>query len=312
MGVDRIGYAEIALGIFEIDGVDLVGHSAGAYLARLDPLFEILHRNIGPHVPAEVDQNGVDPLQGIEYGRQIVVVLDLGRVLRTVQSERTVDETVGEGHPVDTGIGRAVGVEVARSTAELGRHGQRVQLGDLLLQPLHVDHQLLAQPGRRGGLSVGAGQHGHVVPLGREVTQASLHLLQSRIEHLAQTLLQREGDRGVVDILRGEPEMDELLAGAQADFVHLLLEQVLDGLHVVVGDRFDLLHAAGVVRREVAVERAQLFERRRIDLRQLGQRQFAQSDEILHLHADAVADERRLGEIVGQFFGFAAIAAVDG
>ena len=38
--------------------------------------------------------------------------------------------------------------------------------------------------------------------------------------------------------------MDELLAGAQPQRIHLLFEQVLDGFHVVVGyflDVFDLL-----------------------------------------------------------------------
>ena len=86
--------------------------------------------------------------------------------------------------------------------------------------------------------------------------------------------------------------MHELLIGLQPEGVHFLLDDVLDGFDVVVGDRFDLLHALGVGRCEIEVQGAQGCEFRMVDVRQLGQRQLAQRDEILHFDADAVADER--------------------
>ena len=45
-------------------------------------------------------------------------MLDLSGVLRAGQSQRPVDEAVGERDPVDGGVGDAVGVEIARRTAE--------------------------------------------------------------------------------------------------------------------------------------------------------------------------------------------------
>ena len=106
--------------------------------------------------------------------------------------------------------------------------------------------------------------------------------------------------------------MHELLVAFEAQRVHLLLDDVFDGFHVVVGNRFDLLHARGVGRRKVAVEGAQRFELHGLDAAQLRQRDAAQGDEILHFDADAVADERLLGEIIGEFFRFTAVTAVDG
>ena len=106
--------------------------------------------------------------------------------------------------------------------------------------------------------------------------------------------------------------MDELLAGAQSQRLHLLFEEVFDGFHVVVGRAFDLLDALGVGRREVAVESAQPLEGGGADLLQLGQRQTAEGDEILYLHAYAIADQGVFREVVGQALRHLAVAAVDG
>ena len=86
--------------------------------------------------------------------------------------------------------------------------------------------------------------------------------------------------------------MYEFLVSPQSEAVHFFLDDVLYGFDVVVGDRFDLLHALGVGRCKIEVQGAQGCEFRLVDVRQLGQRQLAQRDEILHFDADAVADER--------------------
>ena len=129
--------------------------------------------------------------------------------------------------------------------------------------------------------------------------------------NLRQCLLDRQRDGRVVDVLRRKAEVDELLEGAQPQRIHLLLKQIFDGFHVVIGRSFDLLDAFGVGGREVAVESAQLLEGGRVDPFQLGQRQFAQGDEILHLDADAVADEGIFRKVVGQSFRYLAVASVD-
>ena len=86
--------------------------------------------------------------------------------------------------------------------------------------------------------------------------------------------------------------MNEFLVGFQSERVHFFLDDVLYGFDVVVGDRFDLLHALGVGRCEIEVQGAQGGEFGTIDAGQLGQGNLAERDEVFHFDADAVADER--------------------
>ena len=106
--------------------------------------------------------------------------------------------------------------------------------------------------------------------------------------------------------------MHELLHAAQPEGVHLLLDDVLHGLHVVVGHRLDLLHTRGVGRREVAVEAPQGLALRRAHARELRQRDFAQGDEIFHFDPDAVADQGLFRKIIGEFLRFTTVTAVYG
>ena len=106
--------------------------------------------------------------------------------------------------------------------------------------------------------------------------------------------------------------MDEFFVVGQPEGVHLLLDDVFDGLDIVVGHRFDFLDAFGVGRREIEVERAQGCELRAVDARQLRQGQLAQRNEVLHFHTDAVADQGLFRKIIGQFFRFVAVAPSTG
>ena len=57
MGEQGVGDAEVALGVLEVDGVDLVGHGRGPDLAAGHALAEVAERNVGPDVAAEVDED---------------------------------------------------------------------------------------------------------------------------------------------------------------------------------------------------------------------------------------------------------------
>ena len=94
---------------------------------------------------------------------------------------------------------------------------------------------------------MGAGQHRHVAPFVGEGGQFVAHLFDGRVVNPCHGVLERERDGRVVDVLRGEAEMYEFLVSPQSEAVHFFLDDVLYGFDVVVGDRFDLLHALGVV-----------------------------------------------------------------
>src|SRR3546814_12639666 len=62
----RVGDAEVALGVLEVDRLDLVRHGRAADIAGLDRLLEVAQRDIAPDVAAQVDRTGVDPARSDE------------------------------------------------------------------------------------------------------------------------------------------------------------------------------------------------------------------------------------------------------
>lgn len=157
-----------------------------------------------------------------------------------------------------------------------------------------------------------AGEHGHLVPFGRHRRKPVAQGGERRQIRLFERLPEREGHGRVIDILRGEPEVDEFCVSAQPERFHPLFEEVFDGLHVVVGRGLDRLDALGVGQAEITVEAAQGLPCGRIDPLELGERQLAQGDEIFDLDADAVADQCVLGKIIGELPRCIAVTTVNG
>ena len=154
-----IGDAEIALGVFKINGIDLVRHGRTADFAFLQCLLEITLRNVAPDIAAEVDQDDVDAALGIAEFGDAVVRLDLRGVGVPFQAQR-LDEALRQRVPVDVGVGRDVGIEVANRAVDLARDGDGGQLCALALQARDDVGHFLAQRGRRSRLAVRARQHG--------------------------------------------------------------------------------------------------------------------------------------------------------
>ena len=311
---DGIGQAQVALGILEVDGIHLVGHSAGAHLAGFDALFEVLHGNVCPDIAAEVNQDDVDALAGVEPGCHHVIVLNLGGELLTLEAQVVGHKVVAEGTPVDIGEGCQMGVEIARGATELGGEGYALQLVELTAQTVGEHAPFLAQRGGRSGLSVGVGQHGDVLPLLGFGLQKGKDIAVGGQQHLVVALLHGEGHGGVVDVLRGEAEMDELLQLLKAHLVELALEEVFHGFDVVVGGLFDILDGLGIIVGELAVDVAQLlgFAGNSGQSGTLGLQSVGEGDEILHLDADTVFYQGTLGEVLGEGLAFGAIAPIDG
>lgn len=76
----RVGDAEVALGVLEVDRVDLVRHGRGADLAGHGLLLEIAEGDVAPDVAVEVDEDGVEAGDRIEQLGDVVVRLDLSGV----------------------------------------------------------------------------------------------------------------------------------------------------------------------------------------------------------------------------------------
>ena len=291
MAQHGIGYADVALRVLKVYRVDLVGHCRRADLALLDALLEVLHGDVHPHVAVKVEDDIVDARDGVEEGRQGVVVRNLGCKLLADYAELAGEELGAKLPPVNVGEGYEVGVEVARGAAKLAAELHGVQCLHLAAQTVGKHHDLLAQAGGRCRLAVGLGQHGYVIPLLGPLLQMVNHLHHGGAVEGGHGVDDAHGHRGVVDVLRCEAKVDILLVLSQPESVKLLLEEVLHSLDVVVGDRLYLLDATGVVNREVLVDGAQGGEDGVVHRRQRRQGYLAQGDKVLHLYLDAVADE---------------------
>ena len=206
-----------------------------------------------------------------------------------------------------------MGIVVARGTAELGALRHRFEQGQLFFEAVAEHAHFLAQAGGGGGLAVGLGQHGDLLPLFGTGVEGVDHRLQLRDVDFRQAVLEHEGEGGVVDVLRGQPEMHELLVNIQsADSIKLLLDEVFNGFDIVVGDTLDVLDALCVGFRKFGVEAAQPWKQGRIKALELGKGKFAKGNEILNLHADTILHQCIFREVGGESFGFAAVAAIDG
>ena len=150
-----------------------------------------------------------------------------------------------------------MGIEVTGRTAEFGRSLEGTQHGHLFVQTVHKHLDLLAQTGWGGRLSVCMGQQWNIAPLIGHRLEFSDQLVEHRMVHLNQRLFEAVGNGGIVDILRGQSEVDELFVGMQAEFIHLLFEQILDGFDIMVGCPFDLFDPQGVSFGKMAVNIAQ-------------------------------------------------------
>ena len=159
--------------------------------------------------------------------------------------------------------------------------------------------------------AVGLGQHSNAVPLFGTRIESGDELVEQRHEHLVESVLYRHRHRRVVDILRCEAEVYELLPLVKPQGVKPLLEEILHSLDIVVGDRLMLLDAHGISLGELFVYLAQDSVCAGRHIGQLRNAQTAERDEILHFHLHAVTNQGVLRKIPVETRGFAAIAAIN-
>ena len=76
---EGIGNPKVSLGILKVDRVYLMRHGGGSHFPFPDLLLEIVHGDVGPDIPVQIDQDGVDTLQPVKEGGHMVVMLYLGR-----------------------------------------------------------------------------------------------------------------------------------------------------------------------------------------------------------------------------------------
>ena len=158
---DGVCHAEVAFGVFEVNGVHFVRHGGGADFARFDFLAVVSQRDVAPDVAVGVDKDGVDAREGVEVFGHVVMWLDLDGVGVVAEAERGFDEVAAVAFPVFVRIGDEVRVVVADGAVDFAEQRLGAQLGDLSCEALMDVGDFFAEGGRGGWLAVGAAHHGH-------------------------------------------------------------------------------------------------------------------------------------------------------
>mmetsp|Transcript_134164 Transcript_134164/g.261288 ORF Transcript_134164/g.261288 Transcript_134164/m.261288 type:complete len:214 (-) Transcript_134164:429-1070(-) len=203
---DCIGHPEVALSVLKINWVDLVRHCAGSDLSSHYLLLEVIHRNVGPDVAAQVQQDRVDALNSVEDGPHVVVVLNLRCVLLSLQAKLVLAKSVSKRSPINTGICHQMCIHVASGSSKLAAMRNLPKEFLLRLQALNEYLEFLGKVSWRGGLSMCSRQHWHIQF--RKFAFECLHkLVQAWDVSLFHGVLQQQGNRGVVDVLTSEREV---------------------------------------------------------------------------------------------------------
>ena len=138
-----------------------------------------------------------------------------------------------------------------------------------------------------------------------------LELMEQRKINIIQRVFEQQRSSRIVDILRGKTKMDELFVLPDPGFLEPVLEIVFYRLDVVIGGLFDGLDLFGLRQVETIGQPFEIIEFRVRKVAELRQGYPAQGHEILHLDQYPVFDQGIFGKIVGQFFCFILISAVD-
>ena len=92
------------------------------------------------------------------------------------------------------------------------------------------------------------GKHWYILPLIGIGLQLSYQLLYLWIENILKCFLHRKRHTGIVDVLRGQTEMDKLLVSIQsANLIKLFLDKILYSLDIVVGNLLDILDTLRII-----------------------------------------------------------------
>ena len=286
-------------------------HRGGADFAFTQLLLEEVHGDVAPDVAVEVDEDRVGAFDLVEELGHVVMRLDLDRVRVERHAEAFLDDFAGVGFPVVFRIGDEVGVVVADGAVHLGVDLDGTDGFDHAFKTHGDVGEFLADRRRRGGLAVRAGEHRDFGPLVGEACDRVVDLLEVVGEGFA-AALEHDGVARVVDVLGRAREVHKLGGGLELFVVgDLVLDPVLDGLHVMVRRLFDFLDGFAVGEREVVGEAAQEGLAVVAEVRKFSKAGFGKTDEPLHFDTNAGVHEGAFGEDVAKRVGLAGIAAVD-
>ena len=138
-------------------------HGRRTYFAFFYFLLEIIHRNIGPDIPAEINQDGINPFHAIKMCGKIIVMLYLCSILLSL-SPRFFHKLIGQTNPVILGNETTWALKLPVAPPNLAVKGILINC-QLFFQSFRKYHDFFTQTGRSCRLPMCTSQHGNIHPL---------------------------------------------------------------------------------------------------------------------------------------------------
>ena len=186
-------------------------------------------------------------------------MLDLGGILKPVKPQDPFHEFIGPAGPVLVREGYLMCIEITGCTPEFGAERNSDQLFDLILDPFHEYKKFFTQNGWRCRLSMGPRQHGYLHPICRKQFQLLIKVQEERQVFNFDCMFPEQGDGGIVDVLRSQPEMNPFLQMVRTEFLELFFQKIFNRLDIMIGCLFNLLDLSGIFHAEILIYRKQLF-----------------------------------------------------
>ena len=286
-------------------------HRRRPNLASDNPLFEVVHGDVGPDIAVQIDEHGVNATQGIAPRGQVIVGFNLRGHRRARQPQDVFHKYPSEGQPINVRIGHMMGIELPRSTSKFCRIRRFGQGCPLTSQSIHKHLKLFPQSHWGGRLTMGTGQHGDFLPLQSETREIVNDGIQQGQNDAFRGSFHGERYCCVVHVLGRQPEMNKLLPCPHTQTLHAVLDKILHRLDVMVGHPFLVLHPLRILVRKIPIDVAKVLDalvREIVQLRHMR----CKRNEILNLHLHAVVNEAKFRHPGRKRFSVAAVPAVDG
>ena len=121
MREERTGEAEIALAIFQIAWVHLVGHRGGADFGRLCLLSKDAAADIEPHVLSEIEEDRINPAEDMAEFGKVIMGVDLSCLEERIQTE-LLNKFFTQFFPVHVWVRCLMRREVPHGSTEFAGH----------------------------------------------------------------------------------------------------------------------------------------------------------------------------------------------
>src|SRR5688572_32211686 len=153
-----------------------------------------------------------------------------------------------------------MGIEITSGSSKFCTEWNSNKLLYLVLDSLHKNHYFLTESCRARRLTMGMCQHWDSLPGVSQQFEFSVQVKKSGQVFILDCMFPKEWDCGIVYVLGGKTEMNPFCVFLTLVLFQFILNVILHGFDVVVGNIFNLLYFLRVFQPEILSQAVQVFD----------------------------------------------------